>query len=128
MDLNTQAGFRSDVFTPDRLIADGAEDIVGKGITLVSGQNLSRGAVLGRITASGKYTLAAAASNDGSQNPAVILAQDCDASAADAQAVAYFQGTFNSAALTLGTGITAAAAADALRGLSIMIVDTIGGV
>lgn len=128
MDLNTQAGFRSDVFTPDRLIADDADDIIGKGITLASGQNLSRGAVLGKITASGKYTLSLAAASDGSQNPSVILAQDCDASAGDAAAVAYFSGVFNASALTIGTGHTAATVADALRGLSIMIVSTQGGV
>lgn len=128
MSLNVQAGFRSDAYTPDRLIADDADSILGKGITLISGQTLVRGAVLGQITASGKYTLALSASSDGSQNPTVILAQDCDASAGDAAGVAFFSGTFNSAALTLGTGITAAAAATALRSLSINIVDSVGGV
>ena len=128
MDLNTQAGFRSDVFTPDRLIADDADDIIGKGITLVAGQNLTRGAVLGKITASGKYTLSLAAASDGSQNPSVILAQDCDASLGDAAAAAYFSGVFNGSALTIGTGHTTATVTDALRGLSIMIVSTIGGV
>lgn len=128
MDLNTQVGFRTDTFTPDRLIADNADDILGKGIVLISGQNLTRGAVLGMITASGKYTLSLLASSDGSQNPSVILAQDCDASGGDAAAVAYFDGTFNFSALTLGTGHTEATVTAALRGLSINIVDTIGGV
>lgn len=128
MDLNTQAGFRTDTYTPDRLIADNADDILGKGITLISGQNLARGTVLGMITASGKYTTSLSASSDGSQNPSVVLAQDCDASGGDATAIAYFDGTFNSGALTIGTGHTAATVTAALRGLSINIVDTIGGV
>lgn len=128
MDLNTQAGMRTDVYTPDRLTAGPSDDIVGKGITVLSGQNLQRGAVLGMITASRKYTLSLAAANDGSQIPSAILAEDCNAAAADTGGIAYFSGTFNSAALTLGAGHTVQSVTDALRGLSIMIVDTIGGV
>lgn len=128
MDLNTQAGIRTDVYTPDRLIADDACCLVAKGITLASGQNLQRGAVLGKITASGKYVLSLAAANDGSEKPSVILAQDCDASAADAAAVAYFAGNFNGSALTIGTGHTVASIFDPLRGVSIMVLDVIGGV
>lgn len=125
---SVSAGFRTDTFTPDRLIADDADDIIGKGIVLAAGQNLVRGSVLGKVTATGKYVLATAAANDGSQNPSVVLADDCDASLADSPAIAYFSGTFNSAALTLGAGMTAPVVADALRGLSIMLVDTLGGV
>ncbi len=128
MDLNTQAGIRTDVYTPDRLIADDADALIGKGVTLITGQNLQRGAVLGRITASGKYTLALSAAADGSQVPSVILAQDCDATAGDTPAVAYFQGTFNSSALIIGAAHTVQTVTDALRGLSINVVDVIGGV
>ena len=128
MDFNTQAGVRTDVFTPDRLIAHDADSIIGKGITLLSGQNLKRGAVLGKITASGKFTLSASGASNGSEVPSVILAQDCDASAGDTPALAYFRGTFNSAALILGAGHTVPSVTDALRGQSIMVVDTQGGV
>ncbi|MFZ6767505.1 head decoration protein [Undibacterium sp. Di26W] len=128
MDLNTQAAIRTDVYIPDRLIADDADGIVGKGIILLGGQSYSRGTVLGKITASGKYTLAATAATDGSQSPSVVLAQDCDATAGDAGGLGYFAGTFNSAALTIGAGHTVQSVTDALRGLSIMVVDTIGGV
>lgn len=128
MDLNTQAGMRTDVFTPDRLIADDADDIIGKGITLAAGQSLARGAILGKITATGKYALCTSGATDGSQTPTVILAQDCDANAGDAAAIAYFQGTFNGAALIYDSTVPLQTIKDTLRGLSIMIVDTIGGV
>lgn len=128
MDLSTQAGFHTDTFTPDRLIADNADDIIGKGIALAAGQNLARGAVLGRITASGKYVLSLAAAQDGSQVPNVVLAQDCDASGGDTVAIAYFQGTFNASALILGVGHTGQSVFDALRDVNIMVVDTLGGV
>lgn len=54
-----------------------------KGI-IISGQNVRIGAVLGRITASGKWTLSAPGASDGSQTPAGILVhEDVDASAGD---------------------------------------------
>lgn len=55
--------------------------------TLISGQNLKVGTVLGKITASGKYTLHDNAAADGSQNAAAILFDDCNASAADKRCV-----------------------------------------
>lgn len=51
--------------------------------TLIAGQNLLDGAVLGKITASGKYTQFDPAAGDGSQVAAAILFGDKDASAAD---------------------------------------------
>ena len=75
-------------------------------ITIASGSNLTKGAVLGRITASGKFILSAAGASDGSETPDAILAERIDASAEDKQAVVYFSGEFNENALTLGTGHT----------------------
>lgn len=51
--------------------------------TLISGQNLLAGAVLGQITASGKYTAVAPAASDGSQTAAGILLADTNATSAD---------------------------------------------
>ena len=51
--------------------------------TLISGQNLEAGTVLGKITASGKYTILAPSAVDGSQNAAALLGAKTDASAAD---------------------------------------------
>jgi hypothetical protein len=52
-------------------------------VTVVSGQNLTTGTVIGIITASGKVTQLAPAANDGSQNAAGVLLLDVDASSAD---------------------------------------------
>jgi hypothetical protein len=103
----------------DNLLAGSEETWADKG-TLVSGQNLVRGSLLGRITTGGKYTLALSASSDGSQVPVAILAHDCDATSADKECVVYKAGTFNSNAVTLGTGIVLdTATRHALRGLDI---------
>lgn len=56
-------------------------------ITVVAGQNLNAGAVVGVITASGKYAVYDDAAGDGTETAAGILAYDTDASAADVQAV-----------------------------------------
>ena len=80
-------------------------------VTIVSGAGaLVRGTVIGKITSGGKYKTALSASSDGSQTPRYILAQDVDASAADATALVYASGDFDSGKLTYGTGITAASA------------------
>ena len=110
-------------FTPD----DGLvlSPTVSRAITLVSGQNLKRGSVLGKITTGGKYTLALSASSDGSQVPAVILAEDCNASGGDKQTVAYFHGTFDENACTYGTGTTPANAREPLRDVGIHLQSSI---
>ena len=53
-----------------------------KGV-LISGQNLNVGTVLGKITASGKYTLHNAAATDGSEVASAILYNTIDATAGD---------------------------------------------
>lgn len=104
----------------DLLAGEEPEPVASK-VTLLSGQNLAMGAVLGKITASGKYTLSTAAAGDGSQVPSVILAHDCDASAGDRECLVYERGTFNQDALTLGAGHTASSIRDGLRGLGIYL-------
>ena len=56
-------------------------------VTLITGQNLGAGTVLGKITASGKYTILAPAASDGSQNAAAVLFDAVDATSADKAAV-----------------------------------------
>lgn len=129
MDLKTIARFAQEgVYTPDTLIAHDADDLLGKTITLASGQNLARGAVLGRVTASGKYVLSASAAADGSQVPSVVLAEDTNATAGDTACNAYFSGVFNVGALVLGAGHTAQTVTDALRNVGIQTVTVQGGV
>lgn len=114
------AGFTDYTSIPnDNLVAGDGDTFAEVGV-LVSGQNLKRGALLGRITTGGKYALALSASSDGSQVPNAILAEDCDATAADKETVVYKAGEFNSNAVILGTGITLdVATRHALRGLDI---------
>lgn len=106
-------------YVPDELVIGG--DINTQTKTLVSGQNLQRGAVLGIITASGKLTLSASAAGDGSQVANCILLEDCDASGGDAQCSVYISGHFNENALTFGTGHTADTTREQLRDVGIYI-------
>lgn len=113
-------GIYAETYIPDQLIA-GRHPLVTDNVTVLAGQVFPRGAVLGRITASGKYVLALAAAADGSQNPAVVAVDNVDATAGDLSSGVYVAGEFNGAAMTLGTGITLGAAAAALRPLSIYV-------
>lgn len=111
-------------FTPDGILA-GEDDLQTRQITLISGQNLTRGAVLGKITTGGKYTLSLSASSDGSQVPAAILAETTDASGADKVTVAYMGGVFDENALTYGTGHTKSSVREALRDVGIKLQSSI---
>ena len=89
--------------------------------TLLSGQNLKRGALLGRITVVGKYTLSASAAGDGSQVPVGVLVHDTDASAGDVETLVYVRGDFNQAAMTFGAGHTPDSVRDVLRDANIFL-------
>lgn len=52
-------------------------------VTIVSGQDLSAGQVLGKITSGGKYTALDQAASDGSQTAAGVLWDNVDASGGD---------------------------------------------
>ena len=61
-------------------------------ITLLIGTNYPSGAVLGRITASGKYTLSAATGADGAQVAAAVLLYPVNATLADAVGIVLVRG------------------------------------
>lgn len=65
------------------LVSENNGDFSRESFTLISGQNLKAGTVLGKITASGKYTILAPAAADGSQNAIAILGPATDATSAD---------------------------------------------
>lgn len=69
-------------YEADSLIIGGNPDF-GRG-TLASGQNLTQGAALGRVTATDKLVLSVKSASDGSEKPIGFLAHDTDASAGDA--------------------------------------------
>jgi hypothetical protein len=74
--------------------------------TIVAGANLAKGTILGRITASGKLTAAAAGNtDDGSRTAVAVLMEDAAAADADVQAVIGFAGVYVEANMV---GLTAA--------------------
>jgi hypothetical protein len=61
-------------------------------VTLLEGTNYPVGAVLGRITASGKYKLATSGGSDGAQTASAVLLYTVNASATDAIGVVIARG------------------------------------
>lgn len=90
-------------------------------VTIASGQQLAVGSVLGEVTASNEYKLAAAEAGDGSESPSVVLYEAVDTTDGAAPAEAVITGDLKASALTLGDGITLDAARKALRPLSLFI-------
>ena len=76
-------------------------------VTLLAGTAYPVGAVLGRITASGKYTLATSGGSDGAQNAAAVLLYAIDASDTDAIGVVLRRGPaiISRAALTFDDSV-----------------------
>ncbi len=75
---------------------------VVKPLVIASGSGLlAKGTVLGKVTASGKYSKYDNTKSDGTEVAKLILAEDADdATSADVNAIAFASGHFNSAALT----------------------------
>jgi hypothetical protein len=61
-------------------------------VTLLAGAAYPVGAVLGRITASGKYKLATSGGTDGAQTAAAVLLYAIDATGADATGISITRG------------------------------------
>jgi len=61
-------------------------------VTLLAGTKYPVGAVLGRITASGKFKLSTATGSDGAQTVAAVLLYATDAATADRDAVVLLRG------------------------------------
>jgi hypothetical protein len=61
-------------------------------VTLLAGTAYPVGAVLGRITASGKYKLATSGASDGAQTAAAVLLYAVDATLADAVGIVVARG------------------------------------
>lgn len=85
-------------------IDTGQLPLVSDPVTVLQGQKLPRGAVLGKITATGKYVLSTAAAEDGSEVPTRVLAHGVDATAGDVNSAGYSHGQFIFEGLTVGEG------------------------
>jgi hypothetical protein len=68
-------------------------------VTVLSGQTLSPLSVVGKVTASGKYVLADADADDGSEQARLICVDGVNASGGDKVVNCYKSGTFNIDAL-----------------------------
>lgn len=120
------ASYESTPFSQVELVAGNADLLVSRKVILAEGQNLTAGAVLGKITTGGKYALSLSASSDGSQTPDAILAHAVDATAEDTEALVHVRGDFNEGALTIGTGHTADSIREGLRTKGITLISTVG--
>lgn len=111
------AGFSPGVTTesaydPTGIIAAGGDKPIRiEVVTILSGQNLPAGRLIGKITSGGKFKSSLAASNDGSQlyEKAAVLLEACDASGGDKPARALITGPANLSKVTFDTGQTYAA-------------------
>jgi hypothetical protein len=122
MSVNENFSPTYDSFTRDNLFASGSGfPIAVDYLTIASGASLTRGTVLGIITASGKAAKVNSANTDGSQTAYAILCQDTDASAADVVAPVYLTGEFNGNSLVFGGTDTTATHKAALRKIGIFI-------
>lgn len=121
--MENRASFETaGAYSPDQLIAGNAHLLVARTVTLLAGTAYVRGMVLGKVTASSKFTLSASAAADGSEDPDVVLAETVDATDGDRQGLIYSRGDFSSHAVTLGAGHTLAAVTEALRAKGIAIL------
>jgi hypothetical protein len=101
------------------LVSEGNGRISREIITVLSGQTLSAGAVLGKVTASGKYKVLAPADDNGSEVAAGILYGTVDASGGDAEGVAILRlAEVNAAELVWPDGIEPAEQTTALGQLA----------
>lgn len=72
----------------EHILSEGNGDISREKITVLSGQDLAAGAVLGIVTASGKYAEYNNAASDGTEVAAGVLFAAVDATGGDADGVA----------------------------------------
>ncbi len=119
-------GVEQDVFTPDQLIAGPLQRVTAT-VTFAQGAaaKYKRGTVVGKITASGKYTLCVATAADGSQVPIAITVDDIDATVADVTGGVYLMGEFNQNRMTFDPTWTIATLLPALRPLAIFLKDSV---
>ncbi|MFM4022997.1 head decoration protein, partial [Klebsiella variicola] len=91
----------------------------------ITGGTFLRGTVLGKITASGKYTKSVKTATDGSQNPVAILVDNVDASTTDQNGGLYLMGEFNQNRIVYDNTWTVADLKSALRPLAIFLKDSL---
>lgn len=114
------AGSTTESYQDDSLVLGGLIDF-GNG-TLEAGQNLTRGAVVGRVSATGALKLSVQTASDGSQKPVGALVHDVDATSAAADCQFVRGGWLNKLSLTWDATWTAALQPSAFDGTPIRLV------
>jgi len=100
------------------IISEGNGHIARKKITVLAAEVLVAGAVLGLVTASGKYVEHDPAAVDGSENAIAILFEAVDATAGDTDGVAIARmSEVNGDEITWKTGIIAGDITDGIASL-----------
>jgi len=98
-------------FDPNDSIIATDKQLFQRPVTIASGQNLPKGRSIGFVTdtedpASGKFVGSVKAATNGSKVIVGFLAEACDATGGDKQAMAVITGGVKLSKLTLGTGHT----------------------
>lgn len=91
----------SETYTHDNLLA-GDFPLKTLPVTVLSGESVPRGRVMGKVTASGKYRSCNDALSDGAEVAEAVMAEAVDASSGDAPGIVYLTGDFNERQLTFG--------------------------
>jgi len=111
-----------EVYNPDGLIA--GEHPVESVNGTITGGDFARGTLLGRVTATGAFTISDDSASDGSEVPVAVLATDADASAGDVTAAVYIAGDFDDGKVIYGGNHTADSVRWTLAGRSIYLKQT----
>lgn len=112
-------------FDPNGLVAGGYDYHAEKG-TLLTGTNFAVGTLLGKISASGKYTTSLSGAADGSEVPVAVLLEAIDATGGDQEAMVLKAGGVVSDKMVFGAGHTAASVKDDLIARGIFVLSPSG--
>lgn len=87
--------------------------------TVLTGLDLERGTLMGKITATGQIQACDHTASDGSETPFGVLAEDIDTSGGAATGLIYLTGIFDSSKLTFGGSTAIADVKDAMRNVNL---------
>ncbi len=92
-------------YNEDNLLA-GDFPLKTKPVTVLSGETVVRGQVMGKVTSGGKFRGCNVGLSDGAEVAEAVLAEDVDASLADAPGIVYLTGSFNTRQMSVATSPT----------------------
>lgn len=121
--MSTAPGSQSIILPVDNLFYSDVP-VVTEAAVIAEGEEISRGAVLGKVSPSGELKLSVSNAGDGSETPYAIAADDVDATDGAQRTIVYLKGHFNSRSLSLGTGHTIDSIKAGLRQLGIYLSES----